>query len=98
MRLIRYAIHAYQVVCQNIDAVIPVLETNVQDLTRTRTLILDLVHQFIEEEDDGIYVEAIKCIQHFLMFAPHSARTSTSARQLTTAVCRSFLRSQNIKD
>ncbi|KAI0776806.1 ARM repeat-containing protein [Trametes elegans] len=61
---------AYQVVCQNIDAVITVLGPDIQDSTRTRTLVLDLVHQFIDEEDDGICVEAINCIQHFLMFAP----------------------------
>ncbi|KAI0717727.1 ARM repeat-containing protein [Cerioporus squamosus] len=60
----------YQVVCQNIDAVITVLGPDIQESTRTRTLVLDLVHQFIDEEDDGICVEAIKCIQHFLMFAP----------------------------
>ena len=40
----------------------------------------------------------IRSKQHFLMFALHSARASTSARQLTTAVCRPFLRPQNIKD
>ena len=61
---------AYQVVCQNIDAVITVLGPDIQESTRTRTLVLDLVHEFIDEEDDGICVEAIKCIQHFLMFAP----------------------------
>ncbi|OBZ74420.1 HEAT repeat-containing protein 5B [Grifola frondosa] len=60
----------YQVVCQNIDAVITVLGPDIQESTRTRTLVLDLVHQFINEEDDGICVEAMKCIQHFLMFAP----------------------------
>lgn len=61
---------AYQVVCQNIDAVITVLGPDIQESTRTRTLVLDLVNQFIEEDDDGICVEAIKCIQHFLMFGP----------------------------
>ncbi|KAI0742742.1 clathrin-coated vesicle protein [Daedaleopsis nitida] len=61
---------AYQVVCQNIDAVITVLGPDIQESARTRTLVLDLVHQFIDEEDDGSCVEAIKCIQHFLMFAP----------------------------
>ncbi|TBU59882.1 clathrin-coated vesicle protein [Dichomitus squalens] len=60
----------YQVVCQNIDAVITVLGPDIQESTRTRTLVLDLVYQFIDEEDDGICVEAMKCIQHFLMFAP----------------------------
>ncbi|GBE87132.1 clathrin-coated vesicle protein [Sparassis crispa] len=60
----------YQVVCQNIDAVITVLGPDIQDSTRSRTLVLDLVRQFIDEDDDGICVEAINCIQHFLMFAP----------------------------
>ncbi|TFY58733.1 hypothetical protein EVJ58_g6238 [Rhodofomes roseus] len=63
---------AYQVVCQNIDAVITVLGPDIQDSARSRTLVLDLVHQFISEDDDGICVEAISCIQHFLMFAPDS--------------------------
>ncbi|KAI0759100.1 armadillo-type protein, partial [Fomes fomentarius] len=61
---------AYQVVCQNIDAVITVLGPDIQESARTRSLVLDLVHQFIDEEEDGSCVEAIKCIQHFLMFAP----------------------------
>ncbi|KAI0063032.1 clathrin-coated vesicle protein [Artomyces pyxidatus] len=61
---------AYQVACQIIDAVITVLGPDIQESTRSRTLILDLVHRLMSEEDEGIRVEAIKCIQHFLMFAP----------------------------
>ena len=63
---------AYQIVCQNIDAVITVLGPDIQDSARSRNLVLDLVHQLISEDDDGIGVEAINCIQHFLMFAPDS--------------------------
>ncbi|KAF8074912.1 clathrin-coated vesicle protein, partial [Lyophyllum atratum] len=61
---------AYPVVCQIIDAVIAVLGPDMQDSPRTRTLVLNLVHEFSVEDDEGICVEAIKCIQHFLMFAP----------------------------
>ncbi|GLB35175.1 putative clathrin-coated vesicle protein [Lyophyllum shimeji] len=61
---------AYPVVCQIIDAVIAVLGPDMQDSPRTRTLVLSLVHEFSVEDDEGICVEAIKCIQHFLMFAP----------------------------
>jgi hypothetical protein len=60
----------YQVVCQLIDAVIAVLGPDIQESSRTRSLILDLVHEFFSEPDEGICVEAIKCIQHLLMFAP----------------------------
>ncbi|KAG6888099.1 hypothetical protein C0995_010705, partial [Termitomyces sp. Mi166 len=61
---------AYPVVCQIIDAVISVLGPDMQESTRTRMLILNLVREFSVEDDEGICVEAIKCIQHFLMFAP----------------------------
>ncbi len=61
---------AYQAVCQIIDAVITILGPDIQESTRTRTLILDIVRRYASEEDEGIRVEAIRCIQHFLMFAP----------------------------
>lgn len=61
---------AYPVVCQIIDAVINVLGPDIRESSRTRELVLNLMREFMEEEDEGICVEAIKCIQHFLMFAP----------------------------
>jgi hypothetical protein len=61
---------AYPVVCEIIDAVITILGPDIQESVRTRTLVLNLVHEFSLEEDESICVEAIKCIQHFLMFAP----------------------------
>ncbi|EGN94850.1 hypothetical protein SERLA73DRAFT_171234 [Serpula lacrymans var. lacrymans S7.3] len=61
---------AYPVVCQIIDAIITVLGPDIQDSVRTRTLVLNMVHEFSLEDDDDICVEAIKCMQHFLMFAP----------------------------
>ncbi|KAI0258392.1 clathrin-coated vesicle protein [Gloeopeniophorella convolvens] len=61
---------AYQAVCQIIDAVITVLGPDIQESSRTRTLILDIVRRLAAEEDEGIRVEAIRCIQHFLIFAP----------------------------
>ncbi|KAL1740521.1 armadillo-type protein [Schizophyllum fasciatum] len=61
---------AYPFVCQIIDAIITILGPDIQESTRTRTLVLNLVHEFEQEDDEGIRVEAIACIQHFLMFAP----------------------------
>ena len=61
---------AYPVVCEIIDAVITILGPDIQESPRTRALVLNLVHEFSLEEDESICVEAIKCIQHFLMFAP----------------------------
>ncbi|CAE6460561.1 unnamed protein product [Rhizoctonia solani] len=60
---------AYEVICQIIDALIGVLGPELQEPSRTQSLVLDLVHEFSEERDEGIAVEAIKCSQHVLMFA-----------------------------
>jgi hypothetical protein len=64
---------AYPVICQIIDAIINVLGPDIQDSPRIRSLILNLVHEFSLEDDEGMRVESIKCIQHFLMFAPEHA-------------------------
>ncbi|KAF8148271.1 clathrin-coated vesicle protein [Crassisporium funariophilum] len=64
---------AYPVACQIIDSVITVLGPDIQESPRTRALVLNLVQEFSLEDDEGICVEAIKCIQHFLMFAPEHA-------------------------
>ncbi|KAF9444651.1 clathrin-coated vesicle protein [Macrolepiota fuliginosa MF-IS2] len=79
---------AYPVVCQIIDAVINVLGPDIRESSRTRELVLSLVREFMEEEDEGICVEAIKCIQHFLMFAPEhidTTRTVNSFRAHLTS-------------
>ena len=60
----------YQTLCQAMDAVITVVGPDIQESARTRSLVLDLVRQFLSEDDDGICVEAIKCVQHLLIFAP----------------------------
>ncbi|THH31382.1 hypothetical protein EUX98_g2812 [Antrodiella citrinella] len=62
---------AYQAICQTIDAVVTVVGPDIHESARTRTLILDLITQFLNDDDDGgVCIEAIKCIQHALMFAP----------------------------
>jgi hypothetical protein len=58
----------FQVLCQVIDAVIGVLGPELREPSKTRSLTLDLVNEFFKEPDDGIHVEAIKCMQHLLIF------------------------------
>ncbi|TFK38873.1 clathrin-coated vesicle protein [Crucibulum laeve] len=74
---------AYPVVCQIVDAVITILGPDMQESPRTRTLILNLVHEFSLEDDEGICVEAIKCLQHFLMFAPEHANIPELVKRFT---------------
>lgn len=63
-------LQAYPLVCSILDAIITILGPDVHDSPRTRTIVLDLVHEFSVEDDEPILVEAIRCIQHLLMFAP----------------------------
>ncbi|KAJ7168806.1 clathrin-coated vesicle protein [Mycena filopes] len=75
---------AYPVVCQITDAVITILGPDMQEASRTRTLVLNLVHEFSLENDEGICVEAIKCMQHFLMFAPEHVNIPDLVKQFRT--------------
>ncbi|KAJ7082373.1 clathrin-coated vesicle protein [Mycena belliarum] len=75
---------AYPVVCQITDAVITILGPDMQESSRTRTLVLNLVHEFSLENDEGICVEAIKCMQHFLMFAPQHVNIPDLVNQFRT--------------
>ncbi|KAG9014418.1 hypothetical protein FRB90_005311 [Tulasnella sp. 427] len=63
---------AYQVLCQLIDALISVLGPELLEPNSTRNLVFNLSMDFWKEDDEGIQVEAIKCIQHFLMFGANS--------------------------
>ncbi|EJD52751.1 ARM repeat-containing protein [Auricularia subglabra TFB-10046 SS5] len=60
----------YQVICRIIDAVIGVTGPELLESSHKRNLILNLVTEFLHEDDAGIGVEAIRCIEHFLIFAP----------------------------
>jgi hypothetical protein len=61
---------AYQVICRLLQAIIGVLGPELQEPGKIRSLVFLLVHEFGEETDEGLVVEAIKCVQQFLMFAP----------------------------
>lgn len=67
---IRADLPAYQAICRILDAVINVLGPDLQEASSTQALVFNAVHELFAEDDDGIRVEAIKCMQHLLMFAP----------------------------
>lgn len=67
---IRGDLPAYQVICRMLHALIGVLGPELQEPGKVRSLVFLLVHEFREEVDEGLAVEAIKCIQQILMFAP----------------------------
>lgn len=67
---IRGDLPAYQVICRLLHALVGVLGPELQESGRVRSLVFLLVHEFGEETDEGLAVEAIKCVQQFLIFAP----------------------------
>jgi hypothetical protein len=67
---IRGDLPAYQVISRILHALIGVIGPELQEPGKVRSLVFLLVHEFGEETDEGLAVEAIKCVQQFLMFAP----------------------------
>lgn len=61
---------AYQVICRLLHAIIGVLGPELQEPGKVRSLVFLLVHEFREETDEGLAVEALRCMQQILMFAP----------------------------
>lgn len=66
---IRGDLPSYQVICRIMDGIVNVLGPDLQETSSTQGLVLDLVHELFLEHDEGIRVEAIKTMQHLLMFA-----------------------------
>jgi hypothetical protein len=61
---------SYQVLCDIVDAMVNVLGPDLQEASTTQGLVIDLVHEVFLETDEGVRVEATKCMQHLLLFAP----------------------------
>ncbi|KZT57919.1 hypothetical protein CALCODRAFT_495577 [Calocera cornea HHB12733] len=60
---------AYAVMCEIADSMVAVLGPELRDSTRLRTLLLSLVQELSAESDEAVVVEAMRCLQHCLMFA-----------------------------
>lgn len=60
----------YQALCRILDGVISAIGPELQESSKYRRRISDLVFAFLEYEDEGVGVEAIQCLRQMLMFAP----------------------------
>ncbi|KAG8776236.1 hypothetical protein FRC15_012050 [Serendipita sp. 397] len=61
---------SYQALCRIVDGVISAIGPELQDSTRTRSKIEDLVYELLRCEDETVGVEAIQCLRQMMMFAP----------------------------
>ncbi|KAH8921192.1 ARM repeat-containing protein [Atractiella rhizophila] len=75
---------AYQAFAKIVDALIGVLGPELQESERARDLVLTLLAEFSQETDECVVVESIRCMQHFLIFAPDSVDLPQLVQQLRT--------------
>lgn len=57
------------VISRCVDSLINVLGPDLQDIAKTRNLILTLLRQFQLEENPALVTESSKCLDHFSMYA-----------------------------
>jgi hypothetical protein len=62
---------AYQASCKLLHALIGVIGPELQEDSEARQLSLLLVHEYEQDAQEGLAVEAIRCTQQLLMFAPN---------------------------
>jgi hypothetical protein len=58
------------VIARCVDSIINVLGPDLQDLTKARDLILNLVFQFREEDSILVLGESLRCLEHLSLYAP----------------------------
>jgi hypothetical protein len=58
------------VISRCVDSLINVLGPDLQDVAKTRNLILTLLRQFQLEESPALVTESSKCLDHFSLYAP----------------------------
>ncbi|KAK5172630.1 uncharacterized protein LTR77_002750 [Saxophila tyrrhenica] len=57
-------------VARGVDAIINVLGPDLQDMTKVRDMIMNLVHLFSNETEIPILLESLRCLEHLSLYAP----------------------------
>ncbi|KAF7114000.1 hypothetical protein CNMCM5793_006183 [Aspergillus hiratsukae] len=70
------------VISRCVDSLINVLGPDLQDITKTRNLILTLVRQFQLEDNPALVTESSKCLDHMSLYAPGFVDFSGFVRRL----------------
>jgi HEAT repeat-containing protein 5 len=58
------------IIARCVDSLVNVLGPDLQDMSKTRDLIFNLVGQFREEESTLVLGESLRCLEHLSLFAP----------------------------
>ena len=57
-------------VARGVDAIINVLGPDLQDMTKARDMIMNLVYSFSKETEVPILLESLRCLEHLSLYAP----------------------------
>lgn len=69
-------------VARSVDSMINALGPDLQDMTKTRNLLLTLTYQFQLEKAASLSVESLRCLEHMSMYAPGQISFQPYVRQL----------------
>ncbi|KGO68171.1 Armadillo-like helical [Penicillium italicum] len=72
------------VISRCVDSLINVLGPDLQDIAKTRNLILTLLRQFQLEENPALVTESSKCLDHFSMYASSYVDIAAYVKRLQT--------------
>ncbi|KAJ5600395.1 hypothetical protein N7450_001462 [Penicillium hetheringtonii] len=72
------------VISRCVDSLINVLGPDLQDVAKTRNLILTLLRQFQLEDNPAIVTESSKCLDHFSLYASSFVDFSVYVKRLQT--------------
>ncbi|KAL4872069.1 hypothetical protein BDV12DRAFT_5940 [Aspergillus spectabilis] len=72
------------VISRCIDSLINVLGPDLQDIAKTRNLILTLLRQFQLEENPALVTESSRCLDHLSLYAPNYVDFSGYVKRLQT--------------
>ena len=57
-------------IARGVDAIINVLGPDLQDMSKARDMIMNLVHLFSQETHVGTLLESLRCLEHLSLYAP----------------------------
>lgn len=70
------------VIARSVDSMVNALGPDLQDMTKTRNLLLTLTYQFQLEQSSSISIESLRCLEHMSMYVPGHISFQPYVRQL----------------
>ena len=73
-------------IARGVDAIINVLGPDLQDMTKARDMVMNLVRLFSRESHTPILLESLRCLEHLSLYAPGHVDFAEYVQRLQTDV------------